>query len=471
MTLRNSIASVSSKVQGWPRPSADPIALPKAVRALERRFTQSTAVSPEDEEAFLARVVSCTPSQLEPREIRRALAPAWRSLNRNGRASQDWVIDLTHAALGLQRRSADRAVISAWLDVFPTSPMSATLAGAARMAAERHDWPYRTAGRTFNLWDPNSGPRTLGRRLLESDDLSALLQEAAIGPGRFASAFVQAAVASISDEVAETSGRQAENACEALLNLLDRFGPKGILSESQPKVVRALLRPWRSGPPTRELKVRIQRWLLTTIGDPRINPIRWQGIEADLRALGHAEDADTLRLVLKRWLVAASFEIFFRIMGRTTEDPEQWDAREKFWRAYLEKGHVAEAWFILGSEAERQARAYRDELAEAGGFGRFKAGANPGHSALLMTIGNVIIGEWTHNGSCCFWQMNAVHRPELYKSRYDGHYLRNSEAMRFAAERQAQQLESSPLWEAHAHRGTWQYKFAKTILRLTNIRH
>jgi hypothetical protein len=306
--------------------------------------------------------------------------------------------------------------------------------------------------------------------LLASGEPGALLEEAAIGHSRRTSGFVQAALAIVCDEVAETRGKQAQSDCADLLDLVECFGSDGILSDTQPRVVRALLRPWRTASPEQGLKVRIQKRLVATVGDPRTHPVRWQGIEAALRALGHAEDADTLRMILKRWLVAASFEIFFRIMGRTTEDPVQWRAREQFWRPYLEKGHVGEAWFILGSEAERQARAYREELAEAGGYGRFDAGANPGHSALLMTIGDLVIGEWTHNGSCCFWQKTAVHRPELYRARYDGTYLRNSEAMRGAAEWQARQLGSKPLWEAHAHRGAWQWRFADTIRRLTGIR-
>lgn len=469
MTLRSSITTVAHKVRGWPSIATDPIALPRAVRALERRFTQSTAIRLEDEEAFLARLVGRVPAQLEPREVRRALAPAWRSLNRNSAISPDWVRDLTETALRMQRRSADRTVVSAWLDVFPTGPMAESLAAAARMAAERHEWPYRTAGRAFDLWDPKEGPRTLGRRLRECDDASAVLQEAAIGPGRMTSAFVQAALGYACDDVAMTNGPIASSACEALLDLLDRFGPTGILSETQPKVVRALLRPWRNAEPARDLKVRIQKRLVA-IADPRTQTDRWKGIEAALRALGHSEDAETLRLILKRWLVKASFEIFFRIMGRTTEDPVQWRAREKFWRPYLEKGHVGEAWFILGSEAKRQAETYPEELAEAGGFGRFDAGADPGHSALLMTIGNLVVAEWTHNGSCCFWQTNAVHRPELYGQHYDGTFLRNTEKMRFAAQRQARQLGSDPLWEAQTHHVNWEPRFSATIRRLTGIR-
>lgn len=470
MSLRDAISAVSVKIPGWPRLLSDPIALPRAVRRIKDPLEMARTVRPEEEDAFLARVTGCPPWQLPPRDVRRAIAPAWRSLGRHGPVPLEWVQELTRTALAFKRRAADRAIIHAWLEVFPACHGRETLATAAREAAERHDWPHRTAGRKFALWYPAEGPRIFGQALLESENPGAVLEEAAIGPGRRTSGFVQAAVATACDDVAGRSGKRAESDCAALLDLLDRFGPDGILSDTQARVVRALLRPWRSGPPEHALKVRIQRRLVATVGDPRTHPVRWHGIEAALRALGHIEDADTLRLILKRWLVAASFEVFFRILGRTTEDPVQWRAREKFWRPYLEKGHVSEAWFILGFEAERQARAYREELAEAGGFGRFDAGANPSHSALLMTIGDLVIGEWTHNGSCCFWQKNAAHRPELYRARYDGTYLRNSEAMRGAAEWQARELGSEPLWEAHPHRGAWQRRFAETIRRLTGIR-
>lgn len=469
MSLRDAIVEVSARIPGWPRLASDPIALPRAVRNIKNPLEKAQTMESE-EDAFLARVTGCPPEELSPRDVRRALAPAWRSLDRKGPVSLEWVQELTRTALALERRAADRAIIHAWLDVFPSCQGRETLATAAREAAERRDWPFRGAGRKFALWDPAEGPRELGRALLASEDPEALLEEAAMGPGRRTSGFVQAALATVCDDVAETKGKQAESDCTALLDLLDRLGPDGILQDTQARVVRALLRPWRTAPPEQGLKVRIQKRLVATVGDPRTHPVRWHGVEAALRALGHAEDADTLRLILKRWLVAASFEIFFRIMGRTTEDPVQWRARETFWRPYLEKGHVGEAWFILGSEAERQAKAYREELAEAGGFGRFDAGANPSHSALLMTIGDLVIGEWTHNGSCCFWQKNAVHRPELYRARYDGTYLRNSEAMRGAAEWQARKLCSDPLWEAHAHLGQWQRRFAETIRRLTGIR-
>jgi hypothetical protein len=194
------------------------------------------------------------------------------------------------------------------------------------------------------------------------------------------------------------------------------------------------------------------------------------GIENAWRRGGRHEDAETLRLILKRWLDIWSFETFFKIMGQTTDNPVQWRARERFWRRYLKGGHVKDVWFILGHEAERQMRPYRDELKQAGGYGRVDEGATPSHSALLMQIGDIMIAEWTHNGSCCFWQRNAVRRPVPYGRRYDGNYMRNSERMRRAADLQARELGSGPLWEALSHHEGWEMRFDEAIRCLTGIR-
>lgn len=469
MTLRDAVAGISVRVRAWPSLPPEPIALLRAVRQVERRFVQQIAVDDKNAEGLLQRLIGEDPASLDGRDIRRALPPAWRRWH-SDEEHAPWLLGLTQAALDLQRRSADRKLVNTWIEVFPKGPLGDQLASAAREAAERHDWPYRNAGRAYELWDPMKGHKALGLALLERDDPAAVLGEAAIGTLQVGSGLVQAALAQASDVVAETGGADASAACERLLLLIERMGQGAILSDTTPWVVRALLRPWRHGAPSQQLKARIQKHLVATVGDPRLGQTRWLGLEKAWRDAGKAEDADTLRLILKRWLVAASFETFFKIIGRTTDNPVQWRARERFWRRYLEGEHVQEAWFILGSQAERQVRAYKDELTGAGGYGRFEDGATPSHSALLMQIGDIVIAEWTHNGSCCFWQRNAVHRPDLYKSRYDGRFLRASDVMRRAALRQAEQLGTKPLWEPHPHHEGWEARFRNVIYPLAGIR-
>jgi hypothetical protein len=448
--------------------------LPRAAREVEQRFSQSRRIDSETAEALLQRIRVEDPASLSATVLRHAIEPAWQRWQRDDEHA-DWLRGLTRAALALNRRSADRRLVGTWIQLFPQGPLAGELASAAREAAERHNWPYQRAGRKFHLWDSEKGPATLGRAMLEAAALEAaatadVLREAAIGHSQVGAGLVQAALARASDIVAEADEAGATAVCKALLDLIEQLGATAILSETRPWMVRGLLRPWRDGAPPRELKARIQRHLVATGCDPRIDTTPWEGIENAWRRGGRHEDAETLRLILKRWLVDASFETFFRIMGRTTDNPVQWRARERFWRRYHEGGHVQEAWFILGHEAERQMRAYRDELAEAGGYGQVDEGATPSHSALLMQIGDVVIADWTHNGSCCFWQRNAVRRPVLYGQRYDGNYMRNSKRMRRAADQQARELGSGPLWEALTHHEGWEMRFAEAIRRLTGIR-
>lgn len=469
MSLRKAISSLGARARAWPRLPSDPIALPRAARRLEQRLARSRHISAEEAQALLERVRSENPARLSAADLRRALEPAWKRWQDEA-SHAEWLQDLTRAALALNRRSVDRRIISSWIQVFPAGSLASILASAAEQAAERHSWAYRDAGRRFHLWDRSKGPAALGRAMLQQGDLAAVLRQAGIPAVQVASGLVQAALGCASDDVAEASEGTATAACTTLLALMEQLGQSSILAEARPWTVRALLRPWRDKAPPPELKARIQKHLISVVGDPRLSPTPWHGIETAWRSRGDHEDAQTLRLVLKRWLVSASFETFFRVMGRTTENPIQWRARENFWREYLEGGHVQEAWFILGHEAERQLHAYHAELQEAGGFGRFDGGATPSHSALLMQIGDVMIAEWTHNGSCCFWQRNAVNRPTFYNDRYDGRYMRNSEAMRAAAARQARELGAEPLWQALSHHDGWESRFRQVIRDLTGIR-
>ena len=94
-------------------------------------------------------------------------------------------------ALACERRSADRAIVDAYLLRYPVDhPAFAALQAAAAVAADRHDWRWREAGRRWQLW---SGPDGLGDALRDHADPQALLREAGF-VGRLAEgAFVSAA--------------------------------------------------------------------------------------------------------------------------------------------------------------------------------------------------------------------------------------------------------------------------------------
>lgn len=242
-----------------------------------------------------------------------------------------------------------------WLDVFPKGDGAAVLASAARTAAERYEWPYRAAGREFNLWDHDEAAQRVGKELLTGTDADTVLRRASLHAGVYSGNLVQSALASICDEVADSNRSNAATNCENLLGLLTRMGDAAVSSATRPLLVRALLKPWANTAPDNELRVRIQRFALNQYGDPRFDTSKWSGFSQALQARGYSQDVEGLKTVLLQWLNRAAFEIFFKLIGKSTSAPEQWAAREEFWRHYLEHNHIKRAYFMLGTDAYKQA--------------------------------------------------------------------------------------------------------------------
>jgi hypothetical protein len=477
--LRDAIIGMRARAKAMPKPKAVPTATESALKKLEAWIAGQHETSDEADAALLARVRPIPLHSLPDRDVRKSVPPAWRQSDRDIASEREWVLGLTNEAVKRNTKRIDRALVLTWLESFPEGMAASDLAAAAKVAANRRDWPYRIAGNEFDLWNRASAAEKVGMELLRSGDPDDVLRRAALNPGVYSGNLVQAALECTANSVASGASGTAARDCNALLDLLDMLGEAGITSETRPLFMRALLKPWVQAAPDSDLRVRIQKFALKEYGDPRFDASRWARLSSELAARGYVEDAEAVRLVVLRWLNRASFEIFFKLIGQSTSDPTQWAAREEFWRHYLEKDQISRAFFILGSEAERQARPHWQKLEEAGGYGRLRDDVDRSHSAFLMEIGDVIIAEWTHNASCCFWRPNAVHRPDFSNirgKRFDGRRMRNTDEMKVAAAKQAQSTGEQPLWAALAHtpqrvkgsRG-WHAKFARHIRSWTGI--
>lgn len=119
-------------------------------------------------------------------DLRRLLAAVWTD-RRYARFAEPVV----ERVLGLGRRSADRALIVAYLRDYPVDhPAFATLRDAVAVAAGRHDWRWREVGTQWTLWE---APTALGEALRLAADPAALLRDAGF-VGRLADGvFVSAA--------------------------------------------------------------------------------------------------------------------------------------------------------------------------------------------------------------------------------------------------------------------------------------
>jgi hypothetical protein len=481
--LRDAIRGMSAQAKAMPKPKAAPTATAHALQKLEAWVAGQREMSDEEDAALLARVRLIPPHSLPDRDVRNSVPPAWRKTDRNMESERAWVLGLTNEAVKRDTKRIDRALVLTWLECFPEGLGASDLAAAAKFAASRRDWPYNKAGDEFNLWDRASAAKTIGKELLRADDPDGVLRRAALNPGIYSGNLVQTALEYTANTVATGPTQTAARDCNALLDLLDQLGDAGITTKTRPLFIRALLMPWTTAAPDRDLRVRIQKLALKEYGDPRFNASSWARFSSDLVAKGYGEDAEAARKVLLRWLNSAAFDVFFRLIGRSTANPVQWAAREEFWRHYLEKDYISRAFFILGPQAVKGAKPDEQKLInEAGGYGHFSDGADVGHSAFLMEIGDVIIAEWTHDGSCCFWKPNAVHRPEfenikeLKHKKFNGRLMRKTDAMKIAAKRQADTIGGQVLWDALSHnpprlknkRG-WHSKFARHIRSWTGI--
>ena len=99
-----------------------------------------------------------------------------------------------------------------------------------------------------------------------------------------------------------------------------------------------------------------------------------------------------------------------------------WKHRQDFWTKYYQHGYIAEAWAVLGRDAERYVqRHYRGvDLA----YGRLTGQYDDNQSVLLLKIGDMLFCEWSHNGKLRAINADAKTSPELYKSVYDSSDLR-----------------------------------------------
>lgn len=202
----------------------------------------------------------------------------------------------------------------------------------------------------------------------------------------------------------------------------------------------ALLLPFRSETPAADVKESIMRFLLRHLRHPQLEDHRW---------IGASQDAKNVML---RWLVGQTLEAFFWILDQTAKDAH-WRYRRAFWRAYLDRDVIKDAWIVLGSRARELARSRLPEL--NGHYGLLR-GVGGNQSVLLLRISgtsDLIIAEWSHDGACRIWESTSELRPRLYEKEYTRADLATGEAYDHRG----------------SEKGAWQEKISRIIYKHTFI--
>jgi hypothetical protein len=214
-------------------------------------------------------------------------------------------------------------------------------------------------------------------------------------------------------------------------------------------IVNALLLPWLSQAPDKDIERKVRNFVIAAIGDPRfaISSAQWSDVDRSARE------------VLIGWLTRASVVQFFEIVSQTMSKPDEkrmWKYRRKFWSAYLP--HISNAWVAFGVEGEHLARqmAARTQDSSFKQFGRLNGSAQSTHAVLIVTIGDLVIAEWSHSGKCRMWPRGHPQAPRPYQPDYNAYDLRWSD------------------WWEQSHHGNetygWQRKFEQKIRHETGIK-
>ncbi len=336
----------------------------------------------------------------------------------------------------------------------PDSPVTDQIYRTIKDAPQKHRPQLLHELHTKGLLNELDGPIVLAAHILKSDDpVDSLLADTRITGPLAQSKFVEQCFKIVCTVIA----RQSEPSQSQLLRLIDWSEDPSAGSQQRerfphqtPALARALLLPWASASrsPSSELEAKIKNLLIGSLDDPRFPSASARWHEIDDQAVG----------VLKRWLNRIAITQFFEIVSKSMDSADgnrMWKSRRRFWTAYLD--YIEDAWVVfhtVGTElAERMAIDTDDDsFSQHGKFSRGPYDAS--HAVLLLTIGDLVIAEWSHNGACRIWKRGDPRAPTTYRQRYDAYALRNG-------------------WWKQSHvgdrDGNWQMKVAQKIRNETGV--
>ncbi len=435
--------------------AASPWKMPPRRFALERLNDTtngtSRASNGESWEIFVQRVDLQHPENLRSKYMRRFLSEVWLHQGHH----QELALALSIAAKK-RKPSYLRAIIISYFRYFSAQdPLMVELAKfCSHMAKHLRDDIWAKRGELWQLWDVQRGPINFAKSLLATDEPARFLRdsgfEGELGDSLFLQAVLRAACiasATVKVEEAETTGNQLQSLFAALPGA----------GEVNGLLAYALLAPWLETKPPETYQRALIAFLVGRLSDPRLQSAPWVTAITEVRQFlpnAHAEEAF---VVLRRWLVQSTVRQFFSIVAKTTGNEQQWKDRTAFWLSYLDAGLIQDAWFAFGPQAEQVARRFAQEANVA--YGRIErgGGATPQSSSLVLSIGDIRIAEWSHDGACRFWPARNEDAPALYKRNYDPDQLRA--------------MHGKTGFDRLSHAGGWQAKFAGKIYKLTGLRH
>lgn len=311
------------------------------------------------------------------------------------------------------RKTACRELALSWLTSFgPGRTGTPEVAAALRGLVATVGAPWDRLHARFELFDVEAGPRNVAHTAIaERLTPTALLMQTGLS-GVVAGAYARHCMSICLAELA--GGREPNPMVRLALVRALVLKPDGKLQYEGlgPLAVRALLAPFGTSMPAKEIRDTYLGLLLSLFGDPRLHPGRWTRMR----------DEET---IIRRWLTEQSLRQFLEIADRATAVTHpnlkrDWPTRRAFWEAVYEKQLITEAWAIFGSEGARLARSTFGDSVSFGEFNRVgRKSVDGGHTVILLRIGNGVVADWSFNGKCNVWpDADAIGAPKLYRRVY-----------------------------------------------------
>ncbi len=452
------LLAVSAKITSdWAMPR------PPQIRALAKLTREWGAmgiderVDAEPWHQFVLRVNPYKPSELARRDLRRLASEIWDHPD-----LEDCVPDLLRHCSAIAKRTLDRRLARAYWNRFKVGvPLFVELGLYCKSRQKRLGSPWSELSHTIPIWDSELGPARLGDRLLRAEDREAFLAMANLRVQDLSGGFVDAAFGALLKSLAakqnvpqSRSVGQVEG--EGILSLGASLGESTIKANAE-LLAYVLLKPWIAMDPDDAYRDKVMALLLDRLGDPRTSQNNWDTLAERLSRIQGLRDAAEVLRVLHQWITEKTVRLFFDLIARTTDRPDQWKERRAFWEAYLDNKFVERAWFALGQDARGLAQIAKSSHGLL--FGRVGgSGAASSQSVLLMKIGDLIVAEWSDNGRARFWvdaAENSRFLPKFNSKYYEGQTLRS--------------MSGGTGFEAIAHQGKWYRKFADHIATTTRI--
>jgi hypothetical protein len=284
---------------------------------------------------------------------------------------------------------------------------------ATREINGQWNWPDRH--RKYRLFDPTQAPQELAiittkasspRNELEKAGLTGQLMVSGLSAYTYLHAL----------EITQRNLERHQNIEDVNRVIAWARAEDGTLlySAYRSKLANALLLPFVDRDPTDEVHRRVQTFLLEVLNDPRIEKAQWLG----------AEEAAVD--VIVRWLAQATLEQFLKVVDRVAAK-EQWDYRRSFWGAYIAKRAVMNSWVAFGSEGAQFAKQLSKDTADKMLL-RFATleGAGADQAVLLLSIGDLVVADWSHNGRLRIWRRGNKSVPKFNNPHYIAKTLRTN---------------------------------------------